>query len=51
MLLLFLAMTLTEAQQAKHDANEWAIYQRMQSNEATIADIWRPNAKLRLGLL
>ena len=42
----FLAMTLTEAQQAKHDTNEWAIYQLMQSDEVTIANIWRPNAKL-----
>lgn len=46
MLLLFLAMTLTDTQQAKHDATEWAIYQLMQSDEATIADMWRPDAKL-----
>ena len=47
MLLLFLAITLTDAQQAKHDT-KWAIYQVMQSDEATIADIWRPSAKLLL---
>lgn len=39
-------MALTNAQQARHDADEWKIYQRMQSDEATIADIWRPDAKL-----
>jgi hypothetical protein len=46
MFLFALAMALTEAQQAKHDANEWAIYQQMQADESTIADIWRPGAKL-----
>jgi hypothetical protein len=46
MLLLFLAIALTGAQQAKHNTNEWSIYQLMQSGETTIADMWRPNAKL-----
>jgi hypothetical protein len=46
MLLLFLAITLTEAQQAKHDATEWMMYQQIQSDKETIADIWRPNPKL-----
>jgi hypothetical protein len=46
MFLLVLAMTLTNAQQARHDADEWKMYQQMQSDESTIADIWRPDAKL-----
>jgi hypothetical protein len=46
MLLLFLAIALTEAQQAKHDATEWVMYQQIQSDKETIADIWRPNPKL-----
>jgi hypothetical protein len=48
MLLLFLAAALTDVQQAKHDANEWALYQRLQSDEAMIADTWRPNATVLL---
>jgi hypothetical protein len=33
MLLLFLAIALTEAQQAKHDATEWVMYQQIQSDK------------------
>ncbi len=46
MLFLFLAMVLNDAQQTQHDRTEWAIYQRVQADEAAIADIWRPNPKL-----
>jgi hypothetical protein len=46
MLLLFLAIALTEAQQAKHDASEWVMYQQIQADKETIADMWRPNPKL-----
>jgi hypothetical protein len=46
MLLLLIAMTLTKTQQAQHDQDEWAMYQRMQSEKTLIADIWRPNARL-----
>jgi hypothetical protein len=46
MLLLFMAMTLTKSQQANHDRSEWAMYQRIEADEATIAEIWHPSAKL-----
>jgi len=46
MLLLFLAMSLTNTQQAQHDRTELAMYQRLQDDQARIADIWRPSAKL-----
>jgi hypothetical protein len=46
MLLLFLSMALTSAQQAQHDQTEWAMYQRMQADQAVITDLWRPNARL-----
>lgn len=45
-MLLLLIMALSEAQQAQHDHAELAIYQRVQADEVTIADIWRPSAKL-----
>lgn len=48
MLLLFLAMTLTDAQQVQHDANERRIYQRLQADQAGIADMWTPAAKMHL---
>jgi hypothetical protein len=46
MLLLFLAMSLTNAQQAQHDRTELAMYQRLQADQALIADIWHPSARL-----
>jgi hypothetical protein len=46
MLLLFLAMSLTDPQQAQHDRTELAMYRRLQADQALIADIWRPSAKL-----
>jgi hypothetical protein len=46
MLLLFLAMSLTDPQQAQHDRTELAMYQRLQDDQARIADIWRPSARL-----
>jgi hypothetical protein len=46
MLLLFLSMALTDAQQLQHDVTEWKIYQRIGEDDAAIADMWRPPAKL-----
>jgi len=48
MLLLLFAMALKDAQQTQtqHDRNEWAMYQRMQADQESISDIWRPTAKL-----
>lgn len=46
MLFLFFAIALTDAQQARHDRTELAIYQRIQTAQQAISDIWRPNAKL-----
>jgi len=46
MLLLFLAISLTDPQQAQHDRTELAMYQRLQADQALIADIWRPSARL-----
>jgi hypothetical protein len=50
MLLLLFAMALKDTQQkqtqTQHDRNEWAMYQRMQADQASISDIWRPTAKL-----
>jgi len=46
MLLLFIAMSLTNAQQAQHDRTELAMYRRLQDDQARIADIWHPSAKL-----
>ena len=46
MLLLFFAISLTNAQQAQHDRTELAMYQRIQVAGALIADIWHPNARL-----
>jgi hypothetical protein len=46
MLLLFLAISLTNSQQAKHDQTELAMYQRLQADQALIADIWHPSTKL-----
>jgi hypothetical protein len=40
MLLLLFAMALTDTQrtQTQHDRNEWAMYQRMQADQALISD-------------
>jgi hypothetical protein len=46
MLLLFIAMALTDGQQAQHDRIELAIYQRIQAEMAIISDIWRPSTRL-----
>jgi hypothetical protein len=46
MLLLFFGISLTNAQQAQHDRTELAMYQRIQTDEALVADIWHPNARL-----
>jgi hypothetical protein len=46
MLLLFLTISLTNSQQAQHDRTEFAIYQRLQADQALIADIWHPSARL-----
>src|ERR1700733_4003581 len=46
MLLLFLSMALNDTQQMQHDVTEWKMYQQMRAEEETIADIWRPSAKL-----
>jgi hypothetical protein len=46
MLLLFIAMSLTNAQQAQHDRTELAMYQRLQADQALIAEIWHPSARL-----
>jgi hypothetical protein len=46
MLLLFVSMALTNTQQAQHDRTELAIYRRMQAEQAVIADMWRPDARL-----
>jgi hypothetical protein len=48
MLLLFLAMTLTDAQQVQHDANERRIEQRLQADQAAIADAWTPAARMHI---
>ena len=45
MLLLFFAISLTNAQQARHDRTELAMYQRIQTDEALLAYIWHPNAR------
>ena len=46
MLLLFFAMAFTDKQQAQHDRIELAMYQRIQADQAKIADIWHPSARL-----
>jgi hypothetical protein len=46
MLLLVFAITLTNAQQAQHDRNELAMYERIQADQETISDIWRPDPRL-----
>jgi hypothetical protein len=46
MLLLFLSMALTDTQQLQHDATEWRMYQRITADDAAIANMWRPPAKL-----
>jgi hypothetical protein len=46
MLLLFLSMALSNAQQLKHDVAEWMMYQRVQADKEAIADMWRPRSKL-----
>jgi hypothetical protein len=46
MLLLFFAMSLTRAQQAQHDRTDFEMYQRIQADQALIADIWHPSANL-----
>jgi hypothetical protein len=50
MLLLFLAMSLTTSQQAQHDQTELTMYQRLQADQALIADIWHPSARLLVDL-
>jgi hypothetical protein len=50
MLLLFLAITLTNSQQAKHDQAELAMYQRLQADQAQIVDIWHPSTRLVVDL-
>jgi hypothetical protein len=49
MLLLFLAMALTDPQQAQHDREEWKIAHRIKAEQEAISDIWRPNARLVSG--
>jgi hypothetical protein len=46
MLLLFFAIALTDTQQAQHDRIELGIYQRIQADQETISDIWRPDARV-----
>ena len=46
MLLLFFAISITNAQQTQHDGTELALYQRNQVADALIADIWHPNYRL-----
>jgi hypothetical protein len=46
MLLLFFGMLLTDKQQAQHDRTELAMYQRLQTDQALIADIWHPSGRL-----
>lgn len=46
MLFLFLAMALTDAQQAQHDREEWKIAHRIKAEQDAISDIWRPNGRL-----
>jgi hypothetical protein len=46
MLLLFLAMVLTDAQQAQHDREEVKIAHRIHAEQEAISDIWRPDARL-----
>jgi hypothetical protein len=46
MLLLFLTIALTDAQQVQHDREEWKIAHKIQAEQEAISDIWRPNARL-----
>jgi hypothetical protein len=46
MLLLFLSMALSNAQQLKYDVAEWRMHQRVQAGKEAIADIWRPRKNL-----
>ncbi len=46
MLLLILAMALTNAQQAQHDHTEWATPQLIKADEVALSEIWRPHAEL-----
>jgi hypothetical protein len=46
MLLLLFVIALTDAQQARHDATERVMYQRIQADKATISDLWRPSPRL-----
>jgi hypothetical protein len=43
---LLLAIAMSDAQQAKHDDAERAIYARLQADENAIFAIWRPAPKL-----
>jgi hypothetical protein len=46
MIALVLAAALTQAQQQKHDADEYAMYQRLQAIDEKVWQIWRPDSKL-----
>jgi hypothetical protein len=46
MLLLFIIVSLTNPQQAQHDRTELAMYQRLQADQALIAEIWHPGGRL-----
>ena len=46
MLLLMIAMALSDAQQAQHDNTEWVVYQRLKADDEAIAKIWEPQAKV-----
>ncbi len=46
MLLLFFAISLTRVQQAQHDRTEFGMYQRIQADQALIADMGHPSARL-----
>jgi hypothetical protein len=43
---LFAVVTLTQAQQDKHDAAELAMYTQLKADQDAIAEIWRPSPKL-----
>lgn len=46
MIALVLAVALTRVQQQKHDADEYAMYQRLKADDDAVWEIWRPSPKL-----
>lgn len=46
MTVFLFALFLSSAQQARHDAAELAMYQKLQAYQRAIDDIWQPNPEV-----